>query len=225
MQEINLFGIQPKKRIYPDITDEQREALFQFGREYYDDPVFPGYGGYKYDGRWTPVAQRMIDFFGLPDGTKILDIGCAKGFLLHDFKLLNPTFRIRGVDISEYAIENAMPSVRGDLACCDCAKLPYDDSEFDLVLCIDVLHNLDEASCRQAIGEINRVGKEHRFIMVHSYQSKEEKKNLFVGKQRFVCCLTRMGGKKCFGKRDIGEFIGSGFSHRFCLSRKNEILR
>lgn len=178
-REVNLFNVQPKSRNYPsEISDEQRKILSRFGKEYYDDMTLPGYRGYQYNGRWREVARRIVEFFNLADGAKILDVGCAKGFLLYDFKMVNPTLQVHGVDVSEYAIENALPLVKDNCICTSCTHLPYDDAMFDLVICVATLHNLAQSDCRRAIREINRVGKEHRFIMVHSYRNEVEKNNL-----------------------------------------------
>ncbi len=178
-RQVNLFNVQLKERIYPEtITDAQKEVLFNFGREYYDDTSFPGFGGYEYDGSWSDVAGDIFDYFNLPDDAEILDVGCAKGFLLYDFKKAKPNCRVHGVDISAYAIENAIPQVRSNLICAGCTKLPFEDSSFDLVTCLDTLHNLTESDCRQAVREISRVGRRHQFVMVHSYHDEVQRNNL-----------------------------------------------
>ena len=58
----------------------------RFGYDYFDGDRKFGYGGYSYDGRWRSVAKDIIEFFKLKDGDKILDVGCAKGFLLYDLE-------------------------------------------------------------------------------------------------------------------------------------------
>ena len=107
-----------------------------------------------------------------------MDVGCAKGFLLYDLKELNPTFHVYGIDISSYAVENAMPSIKDNLICTTAATLPYRDSEFDLVVSVNTLLNLSEADCRRAIREINRVSKGHGFIQVPAYRNEVERRNL-----------------------------------------------
>src|SRR3546814_9791901 len=61
--------------------DENRRLASRFDVEYVDGTREQGYGGYRYDGRWVPVAHRLIDHYGLRPGDRVLDIGCAKGFL------------------------------------------------------------------------------------------------------------------------------------------------
>lgn len=178
-REVNLFEVQLKERHYPAaITDAQREALFHYGKEYYDDPAFPGFRGYRYNGSWRSVAQRIFEYFQLPDTARILDVGCAKGFLLYDFKRVKPQCEVVGVDISRYAIDHALPEVRDNLICASCTDLPFDSGSFDLVICLDTLHNLPDRDCRRAVREISRVGRKHRFIMVHAYHTEQQKQNL-----------------------------------------------
>ena len=88
---------------------ECAEISRQFGKDYFDGDRKYGYGGYKYDGRWIAVAEAMVKHYGLKPGARILDIGCGKGFLVHDFMKVIPGVEAFGLDISEYAIANAIP--------------------------------------------------------------------------------------------------------------------
>ena len=50
----------------------------EYGKEYWDGDRRFGYGGYKYiPGRWTPVAESLIEMYGLSNDSSILDIGCG----------------------------------------------------------------------------------------------------------------------------------------------------
>ena len=114
--EINLLRSNPHaKRDYDKRSKEKTSEVIrsakQFGREFFDGERKFGYGGYRYDGRWKDIIRSMKKFWDLPDDVSILDVGCGKGFMLHDFKELFPGCTIAGIDISEYAIENSMPSV------------------------------------------------------------------------------------------------------------------
>ncbi|MCF7889143.1 MAG: class I SAM-dependent methyltransferase [Victivallales bacterium] len=178
LQEVDLFKVPLKHRNYSNIAAEQKRTLSKFGKEYYDEPSMPGYRGYEYNGNWRNIARDIVNYYKLLNNAKILDVGCAKGFLLYDFYKINPTFELYGVDISEYAIKNAMPEIKNNLTVTSCTNLPYDNSKFDLVISTDTLHNLEEKGARKAVTEINRVGKIHKFIMVHSYRNDKERDNL-----------------------------------------------
>jgi len=154
------------------------EKAGQWGYDYWDGSRDTGYGGYKYDGRWRSVAQDLIDIYGLQDGAKILDVGSGKGFLLHDMKNINPGFQVYGLDISRYAIEHSMDDIRPNCIEGCASELPYSDNEFDLVISINTLHNLNLNKLWSALAEINRVSKQHKYICVEAYRNEREKVNL-----------------------------------------------
>jgi SAM-dependent methyltransferase len=183
-QEINLLDTHPKaKRDYDQRAAEKTPEIVrlakQFGKDFFDGDRKCGYGGYAYDGRWKAVARRMRDFWHLPEDAAILDIGCAKGFLLHDFKELMPKCTVAGLDVSEYAIENAMPSVKPFLKVASAERLPYPDKSFDLVISVNSIHNLPLEKLKTALREIERVSRGHSYITVDAWRNDREKENLF----------------------------------------------
>ena len=183
MSEINLLDTHPKTtRDYDKRSAEKTNEIIalakRFGRDFFDGDRKCGYGGYKYDGRWRSVAQRMKVFYNLPDSASILDIGCAKGFLLHDFKELMPDCTVAGLDISSYAIENAMSSVRPYLKEGSADDLPYEDKSFDLVISINSIHNLPPDRLKKALIEIQRVCRGNSYITVDAWHNDEERENL-----------------------------------------------
>jgi SAM-dependent methyltransferase len=157
---------------------EAAKIAKQFGFDYWDGDRKIGYGGYKYDGRWRIVADAMAKHYGLKPGDSILDVGCGKGFLLYDFSQAVPGVEVAGIDISRYAIEHAKEEVKPFLREGSAAVLPYEDKSFDLVISITTLHNLYCYDLYSALKEIERVGREHKFICVESYRNEEEKANL-----------------------------------------------
>jgi len=162
----------------------------KFGKDYFDGDRQYGYGGYKYDGRWRPFAEKLIDHYGLKTGDKILDIGCAKGFLVHDFRQALPGLEAIGLDISDYAIANAMPDVRPFLRVGTAAELPYPDHHFDLVVSVNTLHNLYLPDLFKSLREIERVGRRHKFIVLDSYRNEREKVNLMYWQLTCECFFT-----------------------------------
>src|SRR5205809_281459 len=103
------------------------EIAKQFGKDYFDGDRTCGYGGYHYDGRWRNIAGNLIQHYGLKAGDRVLDIGCGKGFLLHDMIQALPTLEVAGLDVSSYAIEHSMPEVRAHLQVGSATSLPYPD--------------------------------------------------------------------------------------------------
>ena len=179
MREVNLLDRYPRAK--RDIASRaaavpsQREVAKRFGKEYFDGDRGQGYGGYRYDGRWVAIAERMRDFYGLRAGARILDVGCAKGFLLHDFRQVVPGVRVAGVDISEYAVIHAMDDVRPFLVVGSADALPFPDAAFDLVVSINTAHNLERPRCVRAIREMERVSRHFKYLQVDSYLDDEQR--------------------------------------------------
>jgi protein-L-isoaspartate(D-aspartate) O-methyltransferase len=154
------------------------EVSIQFGRDYWDGERQYGYGGYRYDGRWRPVAEAMAVHYDLQPGASILDVGVGKGFLLYELMQVVPGARVAGIDISEYAIEHAKEEVKPFLRVGNASSLPYADRSFDLVYSINTLHNLYLHDLWAALGEIERVGCNAKHITVEGYRNEREKVNL-----------------------------------------------
>jgi ubiquinone/menaquinone biosynthesis C-methylase UbiE len=183
-KEINLLDFYPRsKRPIDDraklITEEHRSIARQFGKEFFDGDRLYGYGGYNYHPRfWQETVKRFRDYYNLPDSASILDVGCGKGFMLYDFKQLMPNITITGIDISEYAIANAKEEVKPYLQVGNAKELPYPDKSFDLVISINTVHNLLLEDCKQALREIQRVTRQHAFIIVDAWHNDEEKQRM-----------------------------------------------
>lgn len=183
-QEINLLRHYPKSKRPIDergksITEEHRTVARRFGVEYFDGDRLTGYGGYSYHPRfWTDTVRFIRDHYGLAADASLLDVGCAKGFMLHDFKLLMPNLTVAGLDISPYAIEHAIESVKPFLRTGNALSLPFPDDAFDLVICINTVHNLPLDQCKQALREIQRVTKGHAFVTMDAWRNDAEKEKL-----------------------------------------------
>ena len=154
------------------------EIAIKWGKDYWDGDRKHGYGGYRYDGRWRVVAEAIAKHYGLKDDARILDVGCGKGFLLYEFSQILPNCEVVGVDISEYAIENAKDEVRPNLQVAPAQSLPFEDDCFDLVYSITTLHNLFLPDLISALKEMIRVGRQHQSVTVEAYRNEREKMNL-----------------------------------------------
>lgn len=181
MREFNALEGYPEPKnlrvVGPNIrTIHNRIVASYRDHRYYDGDRNDGYGGFKYDSRWVPIAANMCKEYGLQETSAVLQIGCEKGFLLHDFHQLHPNMNIRGTDISRYAIENAMESVKSFIQEAPFTKLPFDDNEFDFVIAIGVVYTMNLADAIACLKEIQRVGKGKSFITLAAYRTEEEKK-------------------------------------------------
>lgn len=145
----------------------------QYGRDYFDGSRDVGYGGYRYDGRWVPVAKDIIAQYGLKPGDRVLDVGCAKGFLVKD--LLAQGIDAYGIDVSDYAMMTCEPEVVGRLHVGSAEHLPFPDQSFDVVLAINTLHNLKKPELLTALREMERLARKGKFLQVDSFRTPEEK--------------------------------------------------
>ena len=180
MGQVNLLRRYPQsKRDVTKRTEAQSAANIEisrrYDRDYFDGSRDTGYGGYRYDGRWVPIAEDMVEHFGLQPGDRVLDVGCAKGFLVKDLMGVCPGLETFGLDISEYALMHCEPEVVGRLHLGDCVRLPFPDNSFKAVIAINVVHNLDHDECVQAVREIQRVSGGRAYIQVDSYRDEREK--------------------------------------------------
>lgn len=186
MREIDLLKNYPKtKRDLNQAsiqrTDKVRLVARKFDKDFFDGDRKYGYGGYNYNPRfWTNVVKDFADYYKLRDGSKILDIGCGKGFMIYDFLKYNNKYIVKGIDISDYAIENSMPEVKEKLEVGNAKKLNFEDSFFDLVISINTIHNLEKDECAKSLREIERVSKKNKFIIVDAFKDEEEKKRMFA---------------------------------------------
>ena len=181
MAEVNLLDRYPvsnrpinaRSRL---ITDAHRATARKFGREFFDGDRLFGYGGYTYHPRfWTDTVKRFKEYYDLGPEARVLDVGCAKGFMMYDFKRLMPDIDIRGVDISPYAHAHAMPEMRPFMRVGDAKELPFEDNSFDLVIAINTLHNLPLAECKQALREVRRVTRKDSFVMNDAWRNEAER--------------------------------------------------
>jgi len=179
MREINLLATAPK--VLRDIgarkanKEENRRLALKFDFEYFDGTREQGYGGYKYDGRWIAVAKKLVEIYRLRAGSRVLDIGCAKGFLIKDLLEVLPGVEAFGIDISTYAIAHAHPATAKRLVRASCERLPFADNSFDLALAINTVHNLEPERCLEAVRELQRVSPRAGFIQVDAYRTPQER--------------------------------------------------
>ena len=184
--EINLMINYPRtkrdvKARGAEKTDADRALAREFGKEFFDGDRRNGYGGFHYNERfWKDVVPSFQQHYGLTGDSALLDVGCAKGFMISDFARDIPGIDVRGVDISEYAIQHAKDDVRDRVTVANAVDLPFEDNRFDLVISITTIHNLAGDNLIASLREIMRVSRGGAYITVDAYRNDEEKEAMFA---------------------------------------------
>jgi SAM-dependent methyltransferase len=151
----------------------------EYEQDYWDGDRRYGYGGNRYiPGRWKPVAEALIKNYGLKAGSRVLDVGCGKAFLLYEMQLIEPGLELVGFDISVHGLASAVPDLKASLFQYRAQDpYPFGDDHFDLVISLGCLHNLRIFELKTALAEIERVGKQG-YVMLESYRNEQEQFNL-----------------------------------------------
>ena len=185
-KEVDLLANYPKanrnvKARGLEKTEKDREIARKFGKEFFDGDRSHGYGGFSYNPKfWSPVVPTLKEHFSLSSNTSLLDVGCAKGFMLNDIAKAIEGISLKGIDISEYAIANSIEDMRQNLVVANAKDLPFDNNSFDVVISINTVHNLEKDELAQALQEIERVSKDKSFITVDAYNSEAEKQRMYA---------------------------------------------
>lgn len=208
MREFDLLNIYPNlKNRYVSKnsrTIKNRITASYKSKEFYDGHRSNGFGGYKYDGRWEKVAERIFSVYKLNKSAKILQIGCDKGFLIYDIKKIHPRAKIIGVENSKYAISKAPRKIKKNIIYSNFTELPFKNKYFDFVLAIGPVYSLNLTDAIKCLKEIKRVGKGKSFITLGSYENEREFKlfrywtllgSTILSKQDWKTVLKHVGYK------------------------------
>lgn len=141
----------------------------RYDADYFEHGPIAGVSGYM-NYSWMPertlrMAHHLILSLGITG--KVLDFGCAKGFLVRALRILG--VEAWGVDVSEYAIEHADPEVRQylysawELAARPGSKNSYDN--YDWMIAKDVFEHLTEDELKAQL-EITREHIKRLFVAV-----------------------------------------------------------
>ena len=184
--EIDLLVNYPKAKRNLDEraaskTEADRTIARQFGKDFFDGDRRHGYGGFNYLPRfWQPVIPTFQSHFRLDSNSSLLDVGCAKGFMMHDLAALIPGITVKGVDISQYAIDNAIEDMEPHVQVANAINLPFPDKSFDIVISINTIHNLERHELATALREIQRVAIRGAFITVDAYRDDAERERMMA---------------------------------------------
>lgn len=132
----------------PFLTDEEYEALYKKHPRVHNDT----------DNSKACIDQLIKDVVG----QSICDVGCGTGYLLNCVREKNTDLtRLTGVD---FAIDDASKLDGIEYVAAKIEKLPFEDNEFDTVICTHVIeHILDY---RTAIAELRRIAAKKLIVIV-----------------------------------------------------------
>lgn len=183
--KVNFWKYYPKSNrknisdLRVKVSSKLRKRLQKFPKEYFDGKRAHGYGGYYYNPKFfRKIVKAMIKKYELNNKSKILDIGCAKGFMMYEFKKALPASEVKGLDISKYCKTKAVKKVKKYIKIGSCENLPYPDKYFDFVVSISTIHNVTINGIKKSLKEIVRVSKGNSFIRVKAYKNLNDKKKI-----------------------------------------------
>jgi len=135
-----------------------KKAKFKtFGKTYFDGGErHLGYGEYKYDSRYFKPVKKLVKSLKLEKKDRIIELGCAKGFILYEFWRLG--FRnILGQDISRYAKNNSKMAIKKLLVTKCISKIHEKNNSVKFLFCKEVLPHLTINKLKKVFSEINRI--------------------------------------------------------------------
>ena len=135
-----------------------------------------GYGNFSklYFGHLFEPLKAYVQEIGRG---KVLDVGCAFGFMLEKFP---KTFTKFGIDISEYAISRAkkrLPGATLQVAGAEEA-FPFPENYFDVVTCNDVLEHVEHP--RLVLESVRKVLKPNGILYLNTPNFNLLRKKVFA---------------------------------------------
>lgn len=169
--------IKVRAKVAKERTVINKMHAWELGKEYYDGSRLNGYGGFKYDGRWLKLLPKLIKRYKLTSKSKVLDLGCKKGFLLKDLNILLPGIKSFGVENHPYALKKAV-KCKSKLIRSDYTKLPFKNKSLDFVIAFNSLYMQNLGDVIKSLKEIERVSKKS-YIVLASGENDEERNKFY----------------------------------------------
>lgn len=132
-----------------------------YTKEYFEGGGLGNYTGYEDDPKFEHRADEVIRLLDekRTKKLKVLEIGCAKGFLVKHLR--DNGVEAWGIDVSDYAISQAPENIKDFVQVWDATEpLPFKDNEFDAVISYEVLEHIEESASLALLAECRRVGKD-----------------------------------------------------------------
>ena len=169
--------IKVRAKVAKERTVINKMHAWELGKEYYDGSRLNGYGGFKYDGRWLNLLPKLIKKYKLTSKSKVLDLGCKKGFLLKDLNILIPGIKSYGIENHPYALKKAV-KCNSKLIRSEYTKLPFKNKSLDFVIAFNSLYMQNLGDVIKSLKEIERVSKKS-YIVLASGENNEERNKFY----------------------------------------------
>lgn len=167
------------ERKVKSISIKKRIIAWKKNKEFYDGSRKNGYGGFKYDGRWIKILPKIIKRYNLTSKSRVLEIGCKKGYLIYDLKKLIPGIKCTGIEDHVYPIRNCKKEVKKDIKFSKFTSLPFKNNSFDCVIAISSIYTYNFGDLLEIFKEIKRVSKNDKnLITVASYKNTRDLETL-----------------------------------------------
>jgi ubiquinone/menaquinone biosynthesis C-methylase UbiE len=203
-----------RKKITKTRNIKNKFLAWKLDKDYYDGHRQNGYGGFKYDARWKRLLPKLIKKYKLTKKSKILEIGCKKGFLLFDLNKLLPGIRFQGIENHQYPLKKANKKIKGKLYLKDYHNLKnYKKREFDLVIAFNSIYMQNLGDTIKTISEIKRISKKS-YISLASYEKKKDRDKFLDWTLLGTTILKKSEWKKIF------KFIGYNGDYYFSDANK-----
>ena len=167
--------IKVRSKVAKERTVINKMYAWELGKEYYDGKRLNGYGGFKYDGRWLKLLPKLIKRYKLNSKSKVLDLGCKKGFLLKDLNILLPGVKSYGIENHSYALKKAV-KCKSKLIRSEYTKLPFKNKSLDFVIAFNSLYMQNLGDVIKSLKEIQRVSKNSYVVLASGENDSERNK-------------------------------------------------
>jgi len=197
--DIGYFNNKTKRKKLGNIRKVQnRYIAWKLGKEYYDGSRINGYGGFKYDGRWKVLLPNLIKRYKLTKKSKVLEIGCKKGFLLHDLNLLIPGIQSYGIENHKYPITKIRKKLKKNIYYREYYNLDnFNSNQFDLVIAFNSIYMQNLGDVIKTLKQIKRISKKS-YISIASYSTKRDRNKFLDWTLLGTTILKKQEWKKIF---------------------------
>ena len=160
-------------------TIKKKILAWKKNKAFYDGSREDGYGGFKYDGRWLKILPKIIKRYKLNSSSRVLEIGCKKGFLVHDLKKLVPGINCTGIEDHLYPLKKCKKEVKKFIKYSNFTKLPFKKNSFDCIIAISSIYTYNFGDLLKIFNEIKRVSKNDKILItLASYENTRDLEKL-----------------------------------------------